>query len=563
MQAAPVILRELGEQARRPSLILLRVLSPLLLLVGALHLMFHPVYQGGFVIVAGRALRADDDWRATVAAVLDSFSQQGSTLFAALNLVVLAAIWMLGPLITADCLSRERREGTLGLLLLTPLTARDVVRAKWVAHALRAGVALCATIPVLIIPVLLGGVSGNQILRAVMLDVASLTLALSAGLYASIRWQGPRAVHAGALLIAATSAFAWLLGWSSVEALLNLQSHSMLAAPGWALQRALERFGNGLTVLLGLFLDPRHFLWLASSSPISASPDLLIPAVLVVLAWFLSLTVLRAATRSVERVFSQDPSRQAPSALERRLTRSPLLPRILRHLQRAAQRLSPVLALETLTWRLRVAPWLALLAVGLSEILWIRAPYSATPLPVIALCGVVAASAAAAFQRDRSSGVLELLLTTPGGMRHLMIGKVAALALLALPAAIFLLGMEAAINATYGRPESHGLLRTAWILVAHGSLTAACGLYYSLRLPNVALAALATVLAAAALTSLTLLGAFGIGAFLAGTDLQPGGFMRHPAVWIPRGLIELAMAVLFVFRLEHGLRNGSFSARPT
>ena len=52
------------------------------------------------------------------------------------------AIWVLVPLLVADCLSRERREGTLGLLFLTPLTANDIVIAKGLSHGLRA-VTLC------------------------------------------------------------------------------------------------------------------------------------------------------------------------------------------------------------------------------------------------------------------------------------------------------------------------------------------------------------------------------------------------------------------------------------
>jgi len=40
------------------------------------------------------------------------------------------------PMLAADCVSRERREGTLGLLFLTPLDARGIMLAKSMVHHL-------------------------------------------------------------------------------------------------------------------------------------------------------------------------------------------------------------------------------------------------------------------------------------------------------------------------------------------------------------------------------------------------------------------------------------------
>ena len=51
---------------------------------------------------------------------------QGGHIFVYIHCTLLWAIWILVPLSTADCVSREMREGTLGLLLLTHLTARDL-----------------------------------------------------------------------------------------------------------------------------------------------------------------------------------------------------------------------------------------------------------------------------------------------------------------------------------------------------------------------------------------------------------------------------------------------------
>src|SRR6185503_6919235 len=59
-------------------------------------------------------------------------------------------------LVTADTLSRERREGTLGLLLLTKLKGYDVVLGKLCASGLTASFALFGILPALGLVVLAG-----------------------------------------------------------------------------------------------------------------------------------------------------------------------------------------------------------------------------------------------------------------------------------------------------------------------------------------------------------------------------------------------------------------------
>ena len=69
---------------------------------------------------------------------------------------------------TADSLSQEKREGTLGLLFLTDLKGFDVVLGKFFALSLTSFYALIALIPALAIPVLLGGVTGAEFWRLVL-----------------------------------------------------------------------------------------------------------------------------------------------------------------------------------------------------------------------------------------------------------------------------------------------------------------------------------------------------------------------------------------------------------
>ena len=62
---------------------------------------------------------------------------------------------LVGVRLTSDCLSAEKREGTLGLLFLTNLKARDIVIAKVFSHGLRSLTMWAATLPIIAVPLLL------------------------------------------------------------------------------------------------------------------------------------------------------------------------------------------------------------------------------------------------------------------------------------------------------------------------------------------------------------------------------------------------------------------------
>src|SRR5207253_8455609 len=109
----------------------------------------------------------------------------GGRLFASLHFTLFCAIWILVPLLTADCISRERREGTLGLLFLTELRGADIVMAKGLAHGLRALTLWVAVLPVIAIPFMLGGLSVTEILLSLLVDLSAMCWALAAGLLAS------------------------------------------------------------------------------------------------------------------------------------------------------------------------------------------------------------------------------------------------------------------------------------------------------------------------------------------------------------------------------------------
>ena len=112
--------------------------------------------------------------------------QLGRTVF---NGIVTAAFILCcaSCLVTADTISRERREGTLGLLFLTRIKSLDVLTAKFASNGLACLLMLVAFVPVLTLPVLAGGVGPAEVARKALVLLNVMFLALSAGLWSSAR----------------------------------------------------------------------------------------------------------------------------------------------------------------------------------------------------------------------------------------------------------------------------------------------------------------------------------------------------------------------------------------
>src|SRR5712672_1031478 len=86
---------------------------------------------------------------------------------------------------TADCLSSEKREGTLGLLFLTDLKGYDVVLGKLAAHSLNAFYSVAAVLPMLAIPLLMGGITFGEVARTALVALNTLFFSLTAGICVS------------------------------------------------------------------------------------------------------------------------------------------------------------------------------------------------------------------------------------------------------------------------------------------------------------------------------------------------------------------------------------------
>jgi ABC-type transport system involved in multi-copper enzyme maturation permease subunit len=150
-----------------------------------------------------------------------------------------------GCLLTADVISRERREGTLGLLLLTRVRNLDVLLGKFGSAGLTSICGLAALLPLMMIPVLVGGVTGGEAFRKGLALLNTLFLALAAGLWASAAAkEQARAVGRTIRLLAALilvplvlTVFEplrlWLAGPISTLFVADDQAYKSSATPYW------------------------------------------------------------------------------------------------------------------------------------------------------------------------------------------------------------------------------------------------------------------------------------------------------------------------------------------
>jgi ABC-type transport system involved in cytochrome c biogenesis permease component len=112
-------------------------------------------------------------------------TQIGKELFD--SLVVCGFIFCLlaGPLTTTDCLSRERREGTLGLLFLTNLRSRDVVFGKVAMSSFDMVLVLIGAMPLVALPFLMGGLDLLHFALTALTLFNVLFLSLAIGIFFS------------------------------------------------------------------------------------------------------------------------------------------------------------------------------------------------------------------------------------------------------------------------------------------------------------------------------------------------------------------------------------------
>jgi hypothetical protein len=102
---------------------------------------------------------------------------------------------------TADCLSEEKREGTLGLLFLTDLKGYDVILGKLSATSLNSIYGLLAMLPILALSLVLGGVTPGEFWRMALALANLLFFSLCAGIWVSARSESERNAVVGTCVL--------------------------------------------------------------------------------------------------------------------------------------------------------------------------------------------------------------------------------------------------------------------------------------------------------------------------------------------------------------------------
>jgi ABC-type transport system involved in multi-copper enzyme maturation permease subunit len=162
--------------------------------------------------------------------------------------VMAAVICAFGFLATADAISQERREHTLGLLLLTGINSGDVLLGKLLSAGLIQFTALLAFVPVLMLPVLAGGVmAGEALLTAAALGHI-LFCSLVFGLWAS----ACRDEWFAAVRLALFCLLAWWFGPWILDGVIGGSPTIGLLSPLSALSCAMKNMPGYVALSIGL-----------------------------------------------------------------------------------------------------------------------------------------------------------------------------------------------------------------------------------------------------------------------------------------------------------------------
>lgn len=367
-------------------------------------------------------------------------------------LTIIAGLFCLfsGVRATADCLSEEKRDGTLGLLFLTDLKGFDVVAGKLVASSLNTFYSLVAILPMLAIPLLMGGVSAKDFWRVGVVLLNTMIFSLAAGMFASALTKSSK--NAASLCLAIVVGLAGILPLTGVI---------LAAAYGWRQSPEIL-----------LLLSPGYSFFYAFDLNHAGHAEEFLLSFLFIhgLAWVL----LAAACIIVPRSW-QD---KAATATQLRWRDRWLRWSLGDSAQRAAyrHRLLDVNAFYWLASRSRIKPALVWATLGLLAAGWFwgwtKTGSDWMEWPICILSAFLlntllklwfAGEACAQLAEDRRIGALELLLSTPLDVHSLLRGQFLALMRQFLWPVVFAITIEIAFIFIGGR-SLHGE-RGFWVFL--------------------------------------------------------------------------------------------------
>jgi ABC-type transport system involved in multi-copper enzyme maturation permease subunit len=341
-------------------------------------------------------------------------SELPKTLFNTLSALAFGYSLIIGMMVTADCLSEEKREGTLGLLFLTDLKGYDVVLGKLVASSVNSLYRLLAIFPVLAIPLLFGGLTPGEFWRTVLVLGNTLFFSLSAGMFFSAISRQERGAMAGTFsLVIAIAALPPLIGY-----LLSVRQNTPLINP------------------ILLQASPGYAYYMAFDGPFKTNPLHYWSSILFthLLGW-----LLLVLTGVIARNSWQDkPAGQRGVLWRERWQRWKFGEKTVRDAFRAR-----LLGINPFLWmagRNRLKPAFVYAFLGLAGAFWLwlffrysrdvldAVPYISTALILHTVIKFwLASEACRPLAEDRRTGALELVLSTPLKVDEILRGQILAL----------------------------------------------------------------------------------------------------------------------------------------
>jgi hypothetical protein len=328
---------------------------------------------------------------------------------------------------TADCVSEEKREGTLGLLFLTDLSGWDVALGKLCANSLKSFYALLGAFPVVAVVLLLGGVSAGQFCKVSLALLNIFFFSHAAGLLASVLCRALDRAHAVTLaLLSGILAGPPLLALAFSSGRFGLLAPALAAlSPGFAFFQAMAPKGG-------------RFFWTS-----------------LLLAHFVSWFLLALASRRLPRCWQDKagPARLRWRDRFRQWTYGP--PDFRADLRRRLAGINPFLWLMS---RNRVTPVIFRGFLGALSCIWIGCGIAAGKSEcivdfIIGICtnnllmiAGVASEAGHHLEEQRSTGALEFVLcSTPVAVEEILAAQWMALRRQFTRPLIFVLVSDAAM----------------------------------------------------------------------------------------------------------------------
>jgi ABC-type transport system involved in multi-copper enzyme maturation permease subunit len=124
---------------------------------------------------------------------------QGHELFMAVSVVAYIYCLLAGAVRTADTIAQEKRDNTLGLLFLTDLKGWDIILGKLLSSSVNCVFGLLAMVPMLAIPMMMGGVPWLEFVRVILCLFTTLFLSISWGFLISSLFRQSVVTISGAL----------------------------------------------------------------------------------------------------------------------------------------------------------------------------------------------------------------------------------------------------------------------------------------------------------------------------------------------------------------------------